>query len=169
MIPIISFVGKSNSGKTTLLEKIIPQLKKRGYKIGAIKHDVHHFEMDYKGKDTWRINKAGAQTTIIASHNKMAMIKNLTSEYKVSKISKELLTDVDIIITEGYKKESNPKIEVTRSGELLCTKNDNLIAIVNNTGKKLYLKDNFKTIPCFTFHQPKKLVDLIEKQFLKKP
>ena len=69
-IPIISIVGKSNSGKTTLIEKIIPELKKRGCKVGTIKHDVHGFEIDYEGKDTYRHFQAGPDTVVIASSKK---------------------------------------------------------------------------------------------------
>ena len=54
MIPIVSIVGKSDSGKTTLIEKLLPELTRRGYRIATVKHDVHGFEVDREGKDSWR-------------------------------------------------------------------------------------------------------------------
>jgi len=65
--PIICIVGKSESGKTTLIEKLIPELKKRGYNIGSIKHSCQKFDIDKKGKDSWRHRKAGADIVVIAS------------------------------------------------------------------------------------------------------
>ena len=72
MIPIVSIVGKSGAGKTTLIEKMIPELKKRGYRVATIKHDVHGFDIDHEGKDSWRHKKAGAHATIISSPWKVA-------------------------------------------------------------------------------------------------
>ena len=76
MLPVVSIVGKSKSGKTTLIEKVIPELKNRGYKIGIVKHAAHGFEIDKKGKDSWRHQHAGADTVIVAGSDKMAMVKN---------------------------------------------------------------------------------------------
>ena len=64
---IISIVGKSDSGKTALLERLIPEIRKRGYNIGVIKHNVHGFELDHEGKDSWRYKQAGAQAVSLSS------------------------------------------------------------------------------------------------------
>jgi molybdopterin-guanine dinucleotide biosynthesis protein B len=80
MIPVISIVGRSNCGKTTYLEKLISEMKRRGYKVGIIKHDVHGFEIDQPGKDTWRHAQAGADVVCISSPQKMAMIKQVKQE-----------------------------------------------------------------------------------------
>lgn len=161
--PIISIVGKTNSGKTTLIEKIIPELKNRDYKVGTIKHDVHKFEIDIPGKDTWRMSQAGSQTVVIASSEKMCMIKKIDKEYNIDEISEWLFNDMDIVITEGYKKENKPKIEVTNSAELLCSKDDNLLAVVVNNSDK-DLKFN---VLSFKMDEIKKIVDLIEEKCLK--
>lgn len=171
MVPIISIVGKTNSGKTTLIEKIIPELKKRGYRVGTIKHDVHQFDIDHKGKDTWRMTQAGANTVVIASDKKLAMMQIITDKNQIMNIddiSSWLLNDVDIIITEGYKKQNKPKIEVTGSGELLCSKDDNLIAIVLNKHQSAELECKIPdyNIPCFELENIDKMVDLIVKFFL---
>lgn len=175
MKPIISVVGKTKSGKTTLIERIIPELKERGYKVGTIKHDVHQFEIDHEGKDTYRMTQSGADTVVIASDKKLGMIKNI-SDLSLDKIAEWLFPDggiglgVDIIITEGYKRQDKPKIEVTRSGELLCSKDDNLIAVIDNTDRDvaLHLPDDLKKIPCFGLNEIEKIVDLMEEEFLKK-
>jgi molybdopterin-guanine dinucleotide biosynthesis protein B len=74
MIPIVSIVGKSDSGKTTLLEKLVAELKSRGFRVGTIKHDAHSFEIDHEGKDSWRHKKAGASVSIISSAEKIGMV-----------------------------------------------------------------------------------------------
>ena len=72
--PIISVIGKKKSGKTTLLEKLIPAVKARGYQVGSVKHDTHGFDIDHKGKDSWRHKQAGADATIITSPNQVGMV-----------------------------------------------------------------------------------------------
>ncbi len=76
MPPIISVVGKSESGKTTLIEKLIPELKNRGYRIGTIKHAHHNFDMDKEGKDSWRHKAAGSETVVIVSPGKISIVKD---------------------------------------------------------------------------------------------
>jgi len=164
MIPIVSIVGKSDSGKTTLMEKLIPELKKRGYRVATIKHHIHGFEIDKEGKDTWRHTKAGADEVVISSPNKLAIIKVVDEEYTLDKIGSSIIKDVDIILTEGYKKGNKPKIEVFRSEvhkELLCTDEDNLIAIASD-------RRFDRGIPCFDINDIKGLADLLEKTFLKR-
>ena len=71
----VSFVAKSGTGKTTLLEKVITELKCRGYRVGVIKHDAHRFDIDHPGKDSHRLTLAGADTMLISSPEKLAVIK----------------------------------------------------------------------------------------------
>ena len=80
MSPIISIVGKSKSGKTTLISKLIPELKKRGYRIGVIKHAFHKFEIDKKGKDSWQHKEAGAETVVVSSPGRVTMVKDSEDE-----------------------------------------------------------------------------------------
>ena len=112
--PVVSVVGYSGSGKTTLLEKLISELKDRGYAVGTIKHDVHGFEMDKPGKDSWRHKKAGASATIIASPYQIGMVRDVEHDHSPEELM-ALIPDMDIILTEGYKKENLPKLEVFRS------------------------------------------------------
>jgi len=159
-IPIISVVGKSGAGKTTLLEKLIAELKRRGYRVATVKHDVHGFEIDRPGKDSWRLAQAGSDSVVIASPQKLALIKRLDRELALSEIA-ALLTDVDIILTEGYKRGDAPKIEVSRrekGRELLCTP-DELVAIVSDQSFDL-------DVPQFGLDDTVGIVDLLEGTFL---
>jgi molybdopterin-guanine dinucleotide biosynthesis adapter protein len=162
LIPIISIVGKSDSGKTTLLEKLVPELTRRGYRIATIKHDVHGFEVDQEGKDSWRHKQAGAHTVVISSPNKIALIRDVEKDLNLEEIRERLIQDVDLILSEGYKKDVQPKIEVFRKEKhkkLLCTKKDNLVAIASN--KKINAG-----IPCFNLEDMNGLSNFIEKEFL---
>ena len=163
MIPIISIVGKSDSGKTTLIEKLVPELVRRGYRVATVKHDVHGFEVDREGKDSWRHKQAGAHTVIISSPQKVALIRDVEKDSTLDEIRGRWVQDVDLLLSEGYKKDVQPKIEVFRKEKhkkLLCTKKDNLIAIVSNR------KFNVG-VPCFHLEDMKGLSNFIEKEFLK--
>jgi molybdopterin-guanine dinucleotide biosynthesis protein B len=163
MIPIISIVGKSDSGKTTFIEKLLPELVRRGYRVATVKHDVHGFEVDREGKDSWRHKQAGAHTTVISSPQKVALIRDVEKDLTLAELREKLIQDVDLILSEGYKKDTQPKIEIFRKEkhqELLCTKEDNLVAIVSN-------KEFDTGIPCFSLDNPGEVADFIEKRFLK--
>jgi len=162
MIPIISIVGKSDSGKTTLIEKLIPELNQRGYKVATVKHDVHSFEVDKEGKDSWRHRQAGAYCTIISSPQKIAVIRSTDHDLTLEELRDRFVDDSDIILSEGYKNDSAPKIEIFRKEahqELLCTKNDNLVALVTNHHHNL-------DVPCFDLDDTRGLADLMEEMFL---
>ena len=123
--PVVSIVAKSGTGKTTLLEKLIAELKKRGYRVGAVKHDAHSFSIDHEGKDSWRLTQAGADTMLITSPEKIAMVKRnpLNQELELSETLASYTVDLDIVLTEGFKRSAMPKIEVhrqERSDRLLC-------------------------------------------------
>ncbi len=113
MIPVVSFIGRSGVGKTTYLEKLIARLKSRGYRVGVIKHDIHGFEMDRPGKDTWRHAQAGADVVCISSFEKFAMIKKMQRDMPLDEIV-ALVDDVDIILVEGYKNHSAQRVEIYR-------------------------------------------------------
>lgn len=163
MIPIISIVGKSDSGKTTFIEKLVPELVRRGYRIATVKHDIHGFEVDREGKDSWRHKQAGAHTVIISSPTKVALIRDVEKDLRLDEIRDKLVQDVDLILSEGYKKDVQPKIEIFRTEkhkELLCTQKDNLVAIVSD-------KEFDVGVSCFFLDDIKGVADFIEKKFLK--
>jgi len=104
--PVITVIGKSKSGKTTLIEGLIHELKRRGYRVGTVKHHSHAgFDIDKPGKDSWRHAKAGSDHVVIAAPDK--------SELSLSEVTAGI-TGVDIILVEGYKQASMPAIEVVR-------------------------------------------------------
>ena len=162
MIPIISIVGKSNSGKTTLIEKLIPEFKRRGYRIGTIKHHLHDFEVDQKGKDSWRHAQAGAEAVAIASPYKLAFITIPRSDLTLDELRDRYFQDVDLVLAEGYKGCTHPKVEVFREGvheRPLFRKGDNLLATVSDT-------DIDTGVPRFGLEDIAPLVDFLEKTFL---
>lgn len=160
-VPIISVVGKSGSGKTTFLEKLLPELKRRGYQVAIVKHDIHGFEIDHPGKDTWRHAQAGADAVVISSPRRIAVIQRLEEEMSLDEIANYVQT-ADIIITEGYKRGNKPKIEISRrarSTELMCHQEE-LIAII--TDQRFHLN-----VPHFDLDDATGVADLIEVKFLK--
>ncbi|KJR45775.1 Molybdopterin-guanine dinucleotide biosynthesis protein MobB [Desulfosporosinus sp. I2] len=159
-IPVISIVGgKSNSGKTTLLEKLIREAKHRGWRVATLKHDVHGFEMDQPGKDTWRHAQAGADIVAISSPHRIAILENVAEDQPLEEVLARI-QGVDVIFTEGYKHGSKPKIEVFRSAvhDELFSKLEELIAIASDISF-----DN--GIPCFGLDDAQGLCDLIEEKY----
>ena len=111
IIPIYSVVAFSGTGKTTLIEKLVAELKSRGLRVAVIKHDAHEFDIDHEGKDSWRFTRAGADVTAVVSGGKSAIMENRPVPLETIL---DRITDVDIIITEGYKSGAMPKIAVRR-------------------------------------------------------
>ncbi|MBS3901802.1 MAG: molybdopterin-guanine dinucleotide biosynthesis protein B [Dethiobacter sp.] len=160
-IPIVSVVGKSDSGKTTLICGLLPELKRRGYRVATIKHDVHGFEIDKPGKDTWKHSQAGADIVIISSPAKVALLEKVSEELTLDEVMARI-SNVDIIISEGYKRNNKPKIEVFRSTvheAPLCTGEDNLIAFVSDIVLDL-------GVPVFSLNDYAGIAALIERRFL---
>ena len=159
MSKVINIVGySSNVGKTLLIENLIKELKSRGYSIATIKHDVHGFDIDKKGKDTYKHREAGAETVVISSKNRFAMIKELNEEIEFNDIIKLLYKD--IILVEGYKNSNLRKIEVYRSGvsDKIITPKEKIIAVASDINLNL---ENIKVIDKNSI---KELADLIEKE-----
>ncbi len=159
--PIISVVGRSGVGKTVFLEKLIADLKGRGFRIGTIKHDVHGFEIDQPGKDSWRHAQAGSDTVILSSPRRVAVIKRLEEEMGLDEIAQAYLHDVDLILTEGYKSGPKMKIEVSRrkrSHELISPVAE-LIAVVTDQTFDV-------PVPRFDLDDVGGIADFLEGEFL---
>ena len=162
--PVVSIISKKNSGKTTLLVKLIPELKKRGYTVGTLKHDVHGFDIDHEGKDSWRHKKAGADTVVISCPWKVSLIKDVTRELTVDEMVARFFNDADIVITEGYKQADKPKIEIFRKAAhptpIHTTAQDTtLIAMVSDVQVDI-------DVPLFHIDDIIGLADFIETTFL---
>jgi len=164
MIPIVSIVGRSNTGKTTLIEKLIPELRRRGYRVATIKHNIHGFDIDHEGKDSWRHKKAGARVTLVASPHSVAVIEDADRDYELAELRDRYIRDVDIILSEGFKKNPHPKIEIMRSDlkhEPICGKEDNLVAVVSDVIVE-------RGVSCLGIDDVTGIADLIEERFLKR-
>ena len=162
MIPIVSIVGKSNSGKTTLLEKVISDLVGRGYRVATIKHNKHGFNIDHEGKDSYRHKKAGARTTVVTSPHQLALVTDVDHDHSFDEIRDKFIRDADIVLTEGFKVNDYPKIEVYRSElkrDLISKKEDGLIAVAADARLKV-------GVPCFDLNDTKMIADFIEETFL---
>ena len=161
-IPIVSIVGKSGSGKTTLIEKIIPELIRGGWRVATIKHSRRGFDIDREGKDTWRHRKAGARMTVMASPGQIAVIENAEEELDLGELRDRFIHDVDIILSEGFKGNPYPKIEVFRAAmkrEMLCAKEDNLIAVASDVPMEI-------GVPCLDINDARGITRLIIDLFL---
>lgn len=163
---VVSFVAKSGTGKTTLLEKVIASLKVRGYKVGVIKHDAHRFDIDHPGKDSHRLTAAGADTMLISSPEKLALVKKHAESPPIEVLLATYFNDVDIVLTEGFKKSSMPKIEINRqerSATLLCRGEEHdptLVAVASDAKLEL-------DVPVLDLNDAEAVASFIEERFLK--
>ena len=115
----IGFIGYSNSGKTTLIEKLIPVFRSRGLAVSAIKNAHHGFDMDRPGKDSFRYREAGAGQVLIATGRRWALLTETPEQPTSLEHLFELLAPCDLVIVEGFKSEGHiPRIEVRRSTNL---------------------------------------------------
>jgi molybdopterin-guanine dinucleotide biosynthesis protein MobB len=162
---VVSFVAKSDTGKTTLIEQVIVMLKERGWKVGAIKHGAHNFDIDHPGKDSYRLTAAGADTMLICSPEKLALVKRHNESPPVDELLKQYFSDMDIILAEGFKQSGLPKIEVhraDRSNTLLYRGeqyDSSLIAVASDIHWEL-------DVPCLDLNKPQEVVKFIEEWLL---
>jgi len=157
MSSVISFVGRSNSGKTTLLEKLIVELKRRGYNLAIIKHSSGGFDLDHPGKDSWRFTRAGADTVALSSANQIAIIKSIDHDASLEELLCQIDGDYDLVLTEGFKGGPAPKIEVHRGeSELLCSSGE-LLAVVSDEPLDI-------DVPRYSPGEVEALADLIDQK-----
>ncbi len=162
MPPIVCLVGRPDSGKTTLLEKLLPLLRDKGYRIGTVKHHVHDFQMDTPGKDTWRHKQAGAAIVALSSPTGLGVICDVDHDTPLAQLVSQQFADMDLVIAEGYKQEKFPKIEIHRreiSPEPLPKPDSTWRAYVSDA--KLS-----SGLPIFALHQIEELADFLIEQFI---
>lgn len=163
-VPIVSFVGRSNSGKTTLIERVIPELVRAGYKVATVKRAGHGFDLDTEGKDSWRHKRAGASSVTVLSKGSMAMFVDVSDQMKVEEVRDRFLDHTyDLIIAEGWKQEGYPKILIVREqvGDIPVSM-EGLLAVVSD--KPVYLD-----VPLFDLDDVVGVAALIMKQFPRSP
>ncbi len=153
---VVSIVAKSNSGKTTLIERLIPELQSRGLRVGVLKHHHRLSSFDTPGKDTHRIAEAGADIVVGVSPVQVAVFRREPGSADLDGVIERQLGDVDLILVEGYKRGSYPKVEVhraARSETLICDPEE-LIAIVSDTRWEI-------DVPCFALDDIEEVADLL--------
>jgi molybdopterin-guanine dinucleotide biosynthesis protein B len=134
MIPVVAIVGHSKSGKTTLIEGLIAEFKRRGRRVAAIKHAHRDFDVDRPGKDSWRYAEAGCESIAILGPRRSAVLRQHDPEYAFAEVVNVAAGNADIVLVEGLSSGPYPKIEVHRSGfgqGLRCDSED-LLAVVTD-------------------------------------
>jgi len=162
---ILCIVGKKKSGKTTFMENLLPELKKLGLSVGAVKHDAHSFEMDKEGKDSWRLKRAGAETVVVSSPDRVAMIQSVDRERSLEELADTLFADKDLVLAEGYFNSDQPKIEVYRKAahiHALCDRynqqDKKLIAMVTD-------RDSAADVPKFSLDDAAEVAAYIARKY----
>jgi len=161
-VPLVSIVGKSDSGKTTLVEGVVRELVARGWRIATCKHHIHEVDIDVPGKDSWRHARAGSCVTMISSPTQFARVEKIERERTLDEIV-EAAGDVDIVITEGFKRAGSVRIEVSRLGrsdELISTSDELFALVTDNADLRL------EGVPVFDLDDIAGVASLIERTFL---
>ncbi len=115
VVPVISFVGKSGTGMTTFLVQVVAELERRGRRVAVIKHDVHGFDVDQPGKDSWRHREAGCTEVLVSSAHRYALMHELRGAHELSLPGAiGLLAPCALVLVEGYKTHPLPKLEIWR-------------------------------------------------------
>ncbi|MGB1702796.1 MAG: molybdopterin-guanine dinucleotide biosynthesis protein B [Cycloclasticus sp.] len=165
-LPVLGFSANSGTGKTTLISLLLPLLKERGLQVGLIKHSHHNFETDQPGKDSYRLRKAGASPVLLVSKYRRAIITELPGDEP--RLEDQLACfpadSLDLMIVEGFKHESFPKIELHRAelkAPLLFRQDPSIIAIASDTPLST-------SLPCLDLNKPEEVADFIYNEFLSK-
>jgi molybdopterin-guanine dinucleotide biosynthesis protein MobB len=162
MPPILTIMGRTNSGKTTLIERLIGHFNQKGCKISIIKHMKHQFNIDHEGKDSFRYREAGAFSALITNDEHFALISDNVNRLSPVELAESYLGDSDLVIIEGHKDVALPKIEVigdSKEPPLVEVGMTGIIAIVSDT----YIHP---TLPCFKRDDIEGIADFIAKQFI---
>lgn len=161
-VPLLGFVAGSGTGKTTLLTRLIPQLRARGLRCAAIKHSHHDVAVDIPGKDSHRLREAGAAQVMLASPHRTFWIREGDGQTQpgLSELLEHIdVTAVDLVLVEGFRHEPLPKIEVYRGGRgqpLLCIGDDTIIAVAADSAP-----DNPLSIPLLPLNNPEHVAEFV--------
>jgi len=166
-VPLLGFAAFSGTGKTTLLSQLIPILKQQGLRIGLIKHGHHDFDIDYPGKDSFRLRQAGASPVMIVSSKRRAIITEISPEQQ-PRLDEQLRhfdqSQLDLLLVEGFKAEAFPKIELHRPSlnkPLLYLDDSDIIAIASDSPLLVPA-----SLPLLDINQPDMIAEFIIRQFM---
>lgn len=161
MTPVVSIVGKSGAGKTVLIERLIAEFKRRGYRIAAVKHSPGSIDVDKPGKDSWTFAEAGSDAVVVSSPDKLVLIKSVDHDPKLEEILHIVGVEFDLVLVEGFRKGKAPKIEVHRKefGEDLLCSTKELSAIVTDGSVDT-------DVPQFRLTDTEAVADFIEENFI---
>jgi molybdopterin-guanine dinucleotide biosynthesis protein MobB len=164
-VKAVAFLGRSGTGKTTLIEKVLPELAGRGYRVGAIKHDAHRFDIDHPGKDSHRMVAAGAATMLITSSKMLALVKKHVKSPPAEELIDLYFRDMDLVLVEGFRKSGLPKIELFRreKNQLLICRGEiddpTLVAVASDASLDV-------DVPLLDLNAPETIADFIETNVL---
>ena len=161
-IPVVSFIGKKKSGKTTVLLGVVKELRDRGYRVAVLKHDTHGFDIDIPGTDSYRFKELGAEVVGVSSPWSYVWQVKTEAEPPLGELIRQIREPVDLVITEGFKQQDAPKIEVSRRArsETLVSTPDELIGITSDQRFPDY------PVPQLDLGDSKGLADLVEERIL---
>ncbi|MEA3303397.1 MAG: molybdopterin-guanine dinucleotide biosynthesis protein B [Pseudomonadota bacterium] len=169
-LPLLGFCAFSGAGKTTLLRHLLPLLQAAGRHVGVVKHAHHEFEIDYPGKDSYELRKAGAEQMVVASRKRMAWIREFDDhrpEPSLQEALKALNTaSLDLVLVEGFKTEHFPKIEVYRADlgkPLLFPDDSDVIAIATDAEPRALATE----LPQLNLNKPAEIADFILNRWLR--
>lgn len=166
--PTLGFAAYSGTGKTTLLTRLIPLLRESGVRLAVIKHAHHEFDIDKPGKDSYELRKAGARQTLIASRRRWALVTETEHEAEpglsdlIARLDHEQL---DLILVEGFKRVTFPKIELHRAHlnkPYLFPRDESIIALACDQNEVSGLGPR----PLLDINQPRQIADFIRARFL---
>jgi len=166
-VPVLGVAAYSGTGKTTLLRKVLPQLRARGLRVGMVKHAHHSFDTDIPGKDSYELRRAGAVQMLVASRHRWALVTETgdAAEPRLDELLVHLDHDnLDLILVEGFKAESFPKIELHRPSQghpLLCTLDESIIAVATDAPLSHPVR-----VPTLDLNRPEAIVDFILIEFV---
>jgi molybdopterin-guanine dinucleotide biosynthesis protein MobB len=158
--PTVAIVGRSKTGKTTLIEKLIKELNSRNYRIATVKNTLHKADFDIPGKDTWRHMQAGSQATALSSADTIMIVKKKNGSDDLAQILRFYDNDYDLIIVEGYKESGLPKIEVHRKEKGLPL--SNLTELLVIATDEILASD----VPQISLDDYKGIADIIDKKVI---
>jgi molybdopterin-guanine dinucleotide biosynthesis protein B len=155
---VFIFVGHSGAGKTTLIEKLLPELTRRGVRVATLKHAHHTVQLDTPGKDSWRYKQAGAVMSMLVTTHALQLVADTPAERDPAQLAQRFMNDADLVLAEGFSYSAGVKIEVLRrecGKPPRCTLEQNLIAMVTDE------EDVYPELPHFGLEDVTGIVDFM--------